>query len=132
MHLQLQFRVSSLAKILGTVTMLIGLGVGAMAGGMSLQKNVILTAERMSGYDITIHDPEAEDYKAMEKMKIVDKKQYKYKVNNEAVYYLKEELLENPPLLFGKRQHILLNNFHLRAIGCLRGRKLIHLVLRYH
>ena len=38
-----------------------------MAGGMSLQKNVILTAERMSGYDITIHDPEAEDYKAMEK-----------------------------------------------------------------
>lgn len=35
---QLQFRVSSLAKILGTVTMLIGLGVGAMAGGMSLQK----------------------------------------------------------------------------------------------
>lgn len=70
---QLQFRVSSLAKILGTVTMLIGLGVGAMAGGMSLQKNVILTAERMSGYDITIHDPEAEDYKAMEKMKIVDK-----------------------------------------------------------
>ncbi|EOP82413.1 hypothetical protein IGM_05363 [Bacillus cereus HuB4-4] len=101
---QLQFRVSSLAKILGTVTMLIGLGVGAMAGGMSLQKNVILTAERMSGYDITIHDPEAEDYKAMEKMKIVDKKQYKYKVNNEAVYYLKEELLENPPLLFGKKE----------------------------
>jgi len=101
---QLQFRVSSLAKILGTVTMLIGLGVGAMAGGMSLQKNVILTAERMSGYDITIHDPEAADYKAMEKMKIVDKKQYKYKVDNEAVYYLKEELLANPPLLFGKKE----------------------------
>lgn len=64
---QLQFRVSSLAKILGTVTMLIGLGVGAMAGGMSLQKNVILTAESMPGYDITLHDPVAIDYKAMEK-----------------------------------------------------------------
>lgn len=101
---QLQFRVSSLAKILGTVTMLIGLGVGAMAGGMSLQKNVILTAEKMPGYDITIHDPEATDYKAMEKMKIIDKKQYKYKVDNEAVYYLKEELLENPPLLFRKKE----------------------------
>ncbi|MFP3513394.1 ABC transporter permease, partial [Peribacillus sp. SIMBA_075] len=41
---QLRFRVNNLTKILGTVAMLIALGVGAMAGGLAFQKNVDLIA----------------------------------------------------------------------------------------
>ncbi|OUB36132.1 ABC transporter permease [Bacillus thuringiensis serovar yunnanensis] len=97
---QLRFRVNSLAKILGTVTMLIGLGVGAMAGGMSLQQNVELTAGHAQVYDITLHDPVEEDNSAMKKMKIIEKNQYHYKIDNQAIYYLKEDFSARPPLIF--------------------------------
>ncbi|MDZ4443773.1 ABC transporter permease [Bacillus cereus] len=97
---QLRFRVNNLAKMLGTVTLLIGLGVGAMAGGMSLQQNTELRANKTQVYDITILNPEHADYEALENMKITEKNQYRYKSNNQAIYYLKDDLVAHPPLTF--------------------------------
>ncbi|MEK4418605.1 ABC transporter permease [Bacillus sp. FSL K6-0268] len=97
---QLQFRVNSLAKILGTVTILIGLGVGAMASSMSLQQNVELRANKTQVYDITILNPENADYETLKNMKITEKNQYRYKSNNQAIYYLKDDLVAHPPLVF--------------------------------
>ncbi|MBG9615786.1 ABC transporter permease [Bacillus cereus] len=97
---QVRFRVNNLAKMLGTVTMLIGIGVGAMAGSMSLQQNAELRANKTQVYDITILSPENADYAALENMKITEKNQYRYKSTDQAIYYLKDDLVAHPPLVF--------------------------------
>ncbi|MHB0799152.1 FtsX-like permease family protein [Bacillus thuringiensis] len=97
---QLRFRVNNLAKMLGTVTLLIGLGVGAMAGGMSLQQNIELRANKNQVYDITILNPENADYETLKNMKITEENQYRYKSNDQAIYYLKDDLVAHSPLTF--------------------------------
>lgn len=96
---QLRFRINNLSKVLGTVTMLIALGVGAMAGGMAFQKNVGLIAEFGRAYDSTLLDPVEADYVALKKMTIVEQQSYHYKTDDKATYYQKDELLAHPPLI---------------------------------
>lgn len=96
---QLRFRVNNLTKVLGTVTMLIALGVGAMAGGLAFQKNVNLIAEVGRVYDVAIHDPVEADYAAMKHMKIEEQLAYRYKTDKQAMYYLKDDLLAHQPLI---------------------------------
>lgn len=96
---QLRFRVNNLTKILGTVAMLIALGVGAMAGGLAFQKNVDLIANVGHVYDISLHDPVNEDQEALKKMTVLEQNTYRYKVDEDAVYYLKDDLLAHPPLI---------------------------------
>ncbi|QDS36144.1 FtsX-like permease family protein [Brevibacillus brevis] len=96
---QLRFRVNNLTKILGTVAMLIGLGVGAMAGGLAFQQNVNLFTTVFHVYDVNLHDPVEADYQALKKMNVLEQNTYRYKVDDKSYYYLKEDLLANPLLI---------------------------------
>lgn len=96
---QLRFRVNNLTKVLGTVAMLIALGVGAMAGGLAFQKNADLMASAAHVYDITLHDPIDADNQALKKMTVSEQNTYRYKVDEEAVTFGKEDLLAHPPLI---------------------------------
>ncbi|MCG5253378.1 ABC transporter permease [Brevibacillus agri] len=96
---QLRFRVNNLTKILGTVAMLIALGVGAMAGGLAFQQNVELVASIGRIYDITLHDPVEEDYQALANMQVLEQNTYRYKKDEKAYYFTKEDLLAHPPLI---------------------------------
>ncbi|WP_432776092.1 ABC transporter permease [Brevibacillus gelatini] len=96
---QLRFRINNLTKILGTVAMLIALGVGAMAGGLAFQQNVELVASIGRIYDITLHDPVAEDYQALAHMQVLEQNTYRYKKDEQAYYFTKDDLLAHPPLI---------------------------------
>ncbi|WP_020060616.1 ABC transporter permease [Bacillus sp. 123MFChir2] len=96
---QLRFRINSLSRVLGTVSMLIALGAGAMTAGMAFQKNVGMTTEFSRVYDATIHDPNAEEIKELKQMNILEEKKYAYKETEEAVYFLRDDLLDHPPLI---------------------------------
>lgn len=98
-YAQLRFRVTSLSRVLGTVAMLIALGAGAMTAGMAFQKNVGIMTDFSRVYDVVIHDPNEQDKAALKEMKIVEESKYKYKVDGEAVYYLRNDLTEKPPLI---------------------------------
>ncbi|MGG3885622.1 FtsX-like permease family protein [Brevibacillus panacihumi] len=96
---QLRFRVNNLTKVLGTVAMLIALGVGAMAGGLAFQQNVDLISSAQHVYDITLHDPAEEDYQALNKMTVIEQNTYRYKMDEKGLYFTKDDLLAHPPLI---------------------------------
>ncbi|MEG7843125.1 FtsX-like permease family protein [Bacillus mobilis] len=98
-YAQLRFRVNSLSRVLGTVAMLIALGAGAMTAGMAFQKNVGIMTDFSRVYDVVIHDPNDQDTAALKEMEIVEESKYKYKVDGEAVYYLRNDLTAKPPLV---------------------------------
>ncbi|MEX0418192.1 ABC transporter permease, partial [Bacillus sp. C30] len=98
-YAQLRFRVTSLSRVLGTVAMLIALGAGAMTAGMAFQKNVGIMTDFSRVYDVVIHDPNEQDKAALKEMEIVEESKYKYKVDGEAVYYLRNDLTEKPTLI---------------------------------
>lgn len=98
-YAQLRFRVTSLSRVLGTVAMLIALGAGAMTAGMAFQKNVGIMTDFSRVYDVVIHDPNEQDKAALKEMEIVEESKYKYKVDGEAAYYLRNDLTEKPPLI---------------------------------
>ncbi|MEH7221038.1 ABC transporter permease, partial [Bacillus toyonensis] len=98
-YAQLRFRVNSLSRVLGTVAMLIALGAGAMTAGMAFQKNVGIMTDFSRVYDVVIHDPNDQDTAALKEMEIVEESKYKYKVDGEAVYYLRDDLTAKPPLI---------------------------------
>ena len=50
-------------------------------------------------YDVVIHDPNEQDTAALKEMEIVEESKYKYKVDGEAVYYLRNDLTAKPPLV---------------------------------
>ena len=98
-YAQLRFRVTSLSRVLGTVAMLIALGAGAMTAGMAFQKNVGIMTDFSRVYDVVIHDPNEQDKASLKEMEIVEESKYKYKVDGEAVYYLRNDLTAKPPLI---------------------------------
>lgn len=96
---QLHFRVNNLTKVLATVAMLIALGVGAMAGGLAFQNNVALIANVARVYDVTLQDPALEDTEALKTMSVEEQLTYRYKIDDNAISYVKEDLLAHPPLI---------------------------------
>lgn len=96
---QLRFRTNSLTKILATVTMLIALGVGAIAGGMAFQNDSAILVNSQQVYDVAIHDPDKQDEAAVAAMKVIEQQEYRYKVTDKGAYYLKDDLLNHPPLI---------------------------------
>ncbi|WP_106495899.1 ABC transporter permease [Lentibacillus sp. Marseille-P4043] len=95
---QLRFRMGHLTKVLGTVAMLVALGLGAMTAGLSFYNNVELQASMFHANDVTIHQPTKADRDTLADMNIIEENEYRYKINDEGVYFLKEDLLEHPPL----------------------------------
>ncbi|MEI5925536.1 ABC transporter permease [Bacillus albus] len=97
---QLNFRINSLTKVLATVAMLVALGAGAISGGMAFKNNVLPTVERMTIYDVAIHNPTAEEKKILDGITFKEKSEYRYKTDDKYVYYVKEDLEKNRPLIF--------------------------------
>ncbi|MFU0789486.1 FtsX-like permease family protein [Cerasibacillus sp. JNUCC 74] len=96
---QLRFRMLNLTKVLGTVAMLIALGLGAMTAGISFYHNVEIQSSKLQANDAAIYQPTAEDLNTLEKMKLTEKHTYVYKVSDDGVFFLKESLLKQPPLV---------------------------------
>ncbi|MED3803665.1 ABC transporter permease [Lysinibacillus xylanilyticus] len=112
---QLNFRINSLTRILGTVAMLVALGAGAISGGMAFKNNVIKEVDGLEIYDSVVHNPTAEEKKILDGISFNNKAEYRYKVDDKYVYYVKEDLEKQKPLIreglgkenFGKYKEIL-------------------------
>ncbi|HHK5534893.1 TPA: FtsX-like permease family protein [Bacillus mobilis] len=96
---QLNFRINSLTKVLATVAMLVALGAGAISGGMAFKNNVIKTVDGFEIYDSVVHNPTAEEKKILDGITFKEKFEYRYKVDDKYVYYVKEDLEKNRPLI---------------------------------
>ncbi|EJR94435.1 FtsX-like permease family protein [Bacillus mycoides] len=96
---QLNFRINSLTKVLATVAMLVALGAGAISGGMAFKNNVMLTVDGFAIYDVAIHNPTAEEKKILDGITFKEKSEYRYKTDDKYVYYVKEDLEKNRPLV---------------------------------
>ncbi|KAB8129917.1 ABC transporter permease [Gracilibacillus oryzae] len=96
---QLQFRISQLTKVLGTVTMLIALGLGAMAAGLSFYHNIAIQTSMIYANDVAVYEPTEEQLAEMDSLEFLERNNYSYKVTDEGVYFLKDDLLNNPPLI---------------------------------
>ncbi|MFD3445965.1 FtsX-like permease family protein [Microbacteriaceae bacterium 4G12] len=96
---QLNFRINSLTRVLATVAMLVALGAGAISGGMAFKNNVTMTVNGFVIYDAAIHNPTAEEKKLLDGIPFKEKHEYHYKVDDQFVYYLKEDLEKNRPLV---------------------------------
>jgi putative ABC transport system permease protein len=97
---QLNFRINGLTKMLATVAMLIALGTGAISGGMAFKNNVIKSADRLEIYDSVINNPTTEELNILNGIPFKEKNEYRYKMDDHFVYYVKEDLVKNPPLIY--------------------------------
>ncbi|OQR53463.1 FtsX-like permease family protein [Bacillus sp. CDB3] len=98
---QLNFRINSLAKVLATVAMLVALGAGGISSGMAFKNNVIPMVDNIKIYDSVVHNPTAEEKKILSGISFKEKLEYRYKVDDKYVYYIKEDLEKNRPLVKG-------------------------------
>ncbi|EJR25152.1 MULTISPECIES: ABC transporter permease [Bacillus cereus group] len=96
---QLNFRITSLTKVLATVAMLVALGAGAISAGMAFKNDVTLKTDSFNAYDVVIHNPNAEEKKILDGITFKEKNEYRYKTDDKFVYYLKEDLERNRPLV---------------------------------
>ncbi|QEL82796.1 ABC transporter permease (plasmid) [Bacillus sp. JAS24-2] len=96
---QLNFRINSLTKVLATVAMLVALGAGAISAGMAFKNNVIQMVDGMELYDSVVHNPTAEEKKILNDIPFKEKSEYRYKVDDKYVYYLKEDLEKKRPFV---------------------------------
>ncbi|PEQ05826.1 FtsX-like permease family protein [Bacillus toyonensis] len=100
---QLNFRINSLTNVLATVAMLVALGAGGIASGMAFKNNVIPMVNEMRIYDAVVHNPTAEEKKILSGILFQEKLEYRYKVDDKYVYYIKEELEKNSPLVKNRK-----------------------------
>lgn len=80
--------------------MLIALGAGAISGGMAFKNNVIKSADKFEIYDTIIYNPTAEEMKILNDIPFKDKNEYRYKADDQYIYYLKAELEKNRPFIY--------------------------------
>ncbi|MBS4190579.1 ABC transporter permease [Bacillus sp. FJAT-49705] len=96
---QLNFRINSLTKVLATVAMLVALGAGAISVGMAFKNNVMIMVEGFNTYDVVTHNPTAEEKNILADIKFDEKYEYHYKVDDQFVYYTKEDLEKQRPII---------------------------------
>ncbi|WOA59738.1 ABC transporter permease [Bacillus mycoides] len=96
---QLNFRINGLTNVLATVAILVALGAGGIACGMAFKNNVLKQTDKGEIYDSVVHNPTAEEKKILSGILFKDKFEYRYKVDDKYVYYIKEELENNRPLV---------------------------------
>ncbi|OJD69994.1 FtsX-like permease family protein [Bacillus sp. NH11B] len=95
---QLNFRINSLTRVLATVAILVALGAGGIACGMAFENNVLKTTDKEKVYDSIVHNPTAEEKKILNGILFQEKFEYRYKVDGQYVYYIKEDVEKNRPL----------------------------------
>ena len=96
---QLRFRINGLKKMLATVTMLIALGAGAIAAGMAFQHNVSALTNFQDIYDTKVFDANEEQEKILSNIDFNEVNEYRYKVDDQYVYFLDKDLDEQRPLI---------------------------------
>lgn len=94
---QLRFRMLNLMMVLGTVAMLIALGLGAMTAGTSFYNNIAIQASMFHANDVVVYQPNDAEKKIIADMDLTKQQEYRYKVNDEGVYFLKADLESSPP-----------------------------------
>ncbi|WP_169082665.1 ABC transporter permease [Paenibacillus sp. PL91] len=94
---QLSFRINGLTKLLATVAMLIALGAGAISGGMAFVNDAKIKGESYSVYDAIVHDPTAEVEAVLAEIPFTERLEYRYKIENELIYFAKEDLESHRP-----------------------------------
>ncbi|AKR12656.1 ABC transporter permease (plasmid) [Bacillus thuringiensis] len=95
---QLNFRINSLTRVLATVAILVALGAGGIACGMAFENNVLKTTDKEKVYDSIVHNPTVEEKKILSGILFQEKFEYRYKVDGQYVYYIKEDVEKNRPL----------------------------------
>ncbi len=96
---QLNFRMNSLTNVLATVAILVALGAGGMASGMAFKNDVLKQTDKFEIYDAVVHNSSAEEKKILDSIPFKEKAEYRYKVDDKYVYYIKEDLEKNRPLV---------------------------------
>ncbi|WP_054027308.1 ABC transporter permease [Bacillus sp. FJAT-28004] len=100
---QLSFRINGLTKLLATVAMLIALGAGAIAGGMAFVNDAQIRGESYRVYDAIVHNPNAEETKILGSIPFKEQFKYRYKIENELIYYAKEDLDSQRPFVHSQQ-----------------------------
>ncbi|EJV85825.1 FtsX-like permease family protein [Bacillus mycoides] len=96
---QLNFRINGLTNVLATVAILVALGAGGIACGMAFKNDVLKQTDKGTIYDSVVHNPTAEEKNILSSILFQEKLEYRYKVDDKYVYYIKEELENNRPLV---------------------------------
>ncbi|PEA24357.1 ABC transporter permease [Bacillus cereus] len=96
---QLNFRINGLTNVLTTVAILVALGAGGIACGMAFKNDVLKQTDKGTIYDSVVHNPTAEEKNILSSILFQEKLEYRYKVDDKYVYYIKEELENNRPLV---------------------------------
>ncbi|WP_377865661.1 FtsX-like permease family protein [Bacillus sp. R86525] len=96
---QLNFRINGLTNVLATVAILVALGAGGIACGMAFKNDVLKQTDKGTIYDSVVHNPTAEEKSILSSILFQEKLEYRYKVDDKYVYYIKEELENNRPLV---------------------------------
>ncbi|NAO99748.1 FtsX-like permease family protein [Halomonas sp. MG34] len=94
---QLRFRMLNLMMVLGTVAMLIALGLGAMTAGTSFYHNIGIQASMFHANDVVLYEPNETEKQTLATMDVTEEENYRYKYNDEGVYFLKTDLEAAPP-----------------------------------
>ncbi|GGG64371.1 FtsX-like permease family protein [Paenibacillus radicis (ex Gao et al. 2016)] len=100
---QLSFRINELTKLLATVAMLIALGAGAIAGGLAFWNDAFIRGETYRVYDATVHDPNEAETNVLAGIPFKERFTYRYKLDNEILYYAKEDLESQRPLVHSQQ-----------------------------
>src|SRR5699024_4340868 len=74
-------------------------GSGAISGGLAYKNNVMKSTDSFEIYDTTINNPTTEEMGILDGIPFKEKNEYRYKVDDTFVYYVKEDLAKNPPLI---------------------------------
>ena len=96
---QLSFRIDELKRILATIVMLIALSAGAISGGFAFKNNVPLTVDENYIYDTVLYNPDDAEKEILQAIPFTEQIQYRFKIHNSVVYYPREDLVVNPPLI---------------------------------
>lgn len=96
---QLSFRLNELKWVLATIAMLIALSAGAIAGGFAFKNNAITSIDEERLYDAALYNPGKAEEEILAAIPLEERLSYRFKMDNEFVYYVQEELAANPPLI---------------------------------
>ncbi|MGE7875233.1 FtsX-like permease family protein [Bacillus paramycoides] len=96
---QLNFRINSLTNVLATVAILVALGAGGISCGLAFKNDVLKQTDKGTIYDSVVHNPTVEQKNILSGILFQEKLEYRYKVDEKYVYYIKEDLEKNRPLV---------------------------------
>ncbi|MCU5655501.1 ABC transporter permease [Bacillus mycoides] len=96
---QLNFRINGLTNVLATVAILVALGAGGIACGLAFKNDVLKQTDKGTIYDSVVHNPTAEEKDILSGILFQENLEYRYKVDDKYVYYIKEDLEKNRPLV---------------------------------